>query len=286
MDKNKEIRSILIPENRPEIRKVDGEPTKIIGYAVRWDQLSNPIWGVFQEKFKKGAFTNRMADVYASWQHDEREVLGRTPDTLVVVEDDIGLRYEITPPSWAEKYIETIERGDVRGSSFIFRAVKEEWDETNPDTPIRTVVEADLIEVSPVTTPAYPQSSVGVRSAKEVFESRKKEKRAADIGSSPAFPVGSRVAANISPPHMEGQSGGEVREAVLTWVYGIVFDGMEDMGVHKWYVESELIAESAEAEDDERKVDKKGMKGMKMRSSLDLEQEKRARELQLLKYNF
>ena len=276
MDKDREIRSILIQENRPEIRKVDGEPTKIIGYAVRWDQLSNPIWGYFQEKFKKGAFTNRMADVYASWQHDEKEVLGRTPNTLLLTEDDNGLRYEITPPSWADKYVETIERGDVRGSSFIFRAVKEEWDESNPDMPIRTVTEADLIEVSPVTKPAYPQSSVGIRSEKEVFEGRFAEKRADD--SSPAFSPGTRIQVEIDTPHMEGQSTGEVREAVLTWVYGIVFDGMEDMGIHKWYVESELKTERTNSDDldDERKKEQPGnknkdTKGMDMKRSAELD---------------
>lgn len=153
---------------------MEGEPTKIVGYAVRWDQLSLPIFGMFQERFKRGAFAASLVqpDVYASWQHDSREVLGRTPNTLAVFEDEIGLRYEITPPSWAEKYIETIERGDVRGSSFIFRASKQEWDETNPDISIRTITEAELFEVSPVTTPAYPQSSVGIRSAEEVFNNR------------------------------------------------------------------------------------------------------------------
>lgn len=164
----------MLPESRPEVRKVDGEPTKIVGYAVRWDQLSHPIFGMFQERFKRGAFTASLInpDVYASWQHDSREVLGRTPNTLALIEDDIGLRYEITPPSWAEKHIETIERGDVRGSSFIFRSVVEEWDETNSDMPIRSIIEAELFEVSPVTTPAYPQSSVGIRSAEDIFNSR------------------------------------------------------------------------------------------------------------------
>lgn len=157
-----------------EVRKVEGEPTKIIGYAVRWDQLSHPIYGMFQERFKRGAFAASLInpDVYAAWQHDAREILGRTPGTLLVAEDDIGLRYEITPPSWAEKYVETIERGDVRGSSFIFRSTKEEWDETNEDMPIRSVIEAELYEVSPVTSPAYPQSTVGVRSAEEIFQAR------------------------------------------------------------------------------------------------------------------
>jgi len=174
MDKEKEQRELLVPSNKPEIRRADGEPAKIVGYAVRWDQLSHPIFGMFQEQFKRGAFTKSLVnpDVYASWQHDSREILGRTPNTLQLFEDDIGLRYEITPPNWAEKHIETIERGDVRGSSFIFRSLVEEWDETNSDMPIRSVIEAELYEVSPVTTPAYPQSSVGIRSAEEVFQSR------------------------------------------------------------------------------------------------------------------
>ncbi|MBY9077270.1 HK97 family phage prohead protease [Paenibacillus sp. HN-1] len=176
MKKTKEQRELLLQGSRLEVRREDGEPPKIIGYAVRWDQLSKPIYGMFQERFARGAFSASLInpDVYASWQHDSREVLGRTPNTLVLTEDDTGLRYEITPPSWAEKYLETIERGDVRGSSFIFQAVREEWDESNADMAIRTVQAAELFEVSPVTTPAYPQSSVGVRSAEEVFQDRPK----------------------------------------------------------------------------------------------------------------
>jgi hypothetical protein len=127
---------------------------------------------MFQERFRRGAFSASLVnpDVYAAWNHNDSEILGRTPSTLTLIEDDVGLRYEIQPPSWAERYIETISRGDVRGSSFIFRPTKQEWDETNPDMPIRTVVEAELYEVSPVITPAYPASSVGVRSAEQVFK--------------------------------------------------------------------------------------------------------------------
>jgi HK97 family phage prohead protease len=156
----------------PEVRKADAdEPQKIIGYAVRWDQLSNPLWG-FQEKFSRGAFTESLtkADAYAAWNHDPAEILGRAPTTLKLEEDEVGLRYEILAPSWASRYVETIERGDVRGSSFIFRPVQQEWDESNPDMAIRTILKAELYEVSPVTTPAYPTSSVGVRSAEAVYQ--------------------------------------------------------------------------------------------------------------------
>lgn len=175
----KELRSLL---EAVEVRKSDGSPTKIAGYAVRWGQLSSPIAGFFKEKFERGAFTKTLAergnDIYAAWNHDSSQILGRAPTTLKLEEDEVGLRYEITPPSWADKHLETIERGDVRGSSFIFRAVKQTWDETDPNMDIRTVSEADLFEVSPVTTPAYPTSSVGIRSAEAVHEEYKQGKQA------------------------------------------------------------------------------------------------------------
>jgi HK97 family phage prohead protease len=154
-----------------EVRAQD-DKKKIVGYAVKWEQLSDPIWGYFQEQFRKGAFANslRENEVIATWQHNFEKILGRTPGTLTVEEDNIGLRYEIDPPSWADNYVETIERGDVSGSSFTFRATKTEWDDTNPDMSIRTVIEAELIEVAPVTFPAYPQSETGVRSAEAIFQ--------------------------------------------------------------------------------------------------------------------
>ena len=173
--KEREQRSnVFLPSVELRAAEEEGKMKKIIGYAVKWDSRSNPIWGLFQEQFRKGAFQKSLSnqEVVATWQHRMEEVLGRTPGTLTVAEDEVGLRYEIDPPSWAERHIETIERGDVRGSSFIFRAIKEEWDESDPDMALRTVTEASLFEVCPVTIPAYPQSVASARSAEDVFESR------------------------------------------------------------------------------------------------------------------
>lgn len=167
--KSKELR--MDTELLPEVRAGEDGSKKITGYAVKWDRLSVPIFGLFREKFRRGAFADSLekdGDVYASFQHNVSETIGRTPKTLRLEEDDIGLRYEIDPPSWFDK-IESIERGDVRGSSFIFslEGGKEEWDKTDSKMPVRTVVKARLFEVSPVTSPAYPQSSSGVRSAED-----------------------------------------------------------------------------------------------------------------------
>lgn len=80
----------------------------------------------------------------------------------------------------------------------------------------------------------------------------------------PAYDIGTRIAVAGSP-HMPDQAAGEIREAVLTWVYGVAFDSMPDM-IHHWYVESEIQAEDATVEQVAvaRKKKKPHMPGMKM----------------------
>ncbi|KXG42871.1 HK97 family phage prohead protease [Tepidibacillus decaturensis] len=159
-----------------EVRAGEGdEPIKITGYFIEWEKLSNPIMGFFREKFAKGAFRNLVnGDIRALWQHDVSKVLGRTTNkTLTIYEDDRGAKFELIPPetTWGKDAVESIRRGDVSEMSFMFKGFKDEWDEkADPDYPIRTVLEADLYEVSPVTFAAYPQTSVGVRSAQDVYQ--------------------------------------------------------------------------------------------------------------------
>ena len=59
-----------------------------------------------------------------------------------------------------------------------------------------------------------------------------------------AFAVGDRVRV-VGQAHGEGQTTGTIAELADSQAYGIVFDGMESMGVHRWYVGSELAAEGA-----------------------------------------
>ncbi len=66
-----------------------------------------------------------------------------------------------------------------------------------------------------------------------------KANRTSGVELAAAFGVGDRVTVAGSP-HMPGQVSGAVAIVSGEPVYGIVFDGMGDMGVHKWYVQSEL----------------------------------------------
>ena len=161
------------------IQQTENEPTKIVGYAARFNELSEEMWGM-REKIAPGAFKEAIgkSDVRALWNHDPNYVLGRTKNgTLQIREDEHGLFYEVTPPDaqWARDLMESIKRGDVDQSSFAFTVEAQEWDERS-DPITRTIVKVrELFDVSPVTFPAYPTATSGVRSLKDVAEERRKE---------------------------------------------------------------------------------------------------------------
>ena len=156
-----------------EVRADENEPKKIRGYAAIFEKLSVPLWG-FREKIAKGAFAESIKkdDIRALWNHDPNYVLGRNKSgTLALEEDDKGLKIEVTPPDtqWARDLLVSIERKDVTQMSFGFEVEKDEWDRSDEKNVIRTLLKSRLSDVSPVTFPAYPQTSVGVRSTEEVY---------------------------------------------------------------------------------------------------------------------
>ena len=163
-----ERRSFPVVELRAQT--TDAGP-RILGYAAPFGVLSENLGG-FREMVKAGAFTNTLKanDVRALWQHDPLYVLGRlNNNTLALKEDERGLWFEATPPDtqWARDALVSIQRGDVSQMSFAFNAVNEEWTATSEGL-VRTLIEVQLFDVSPVTFPAYPQTSAQVRS--RVFE--------------------------------------------------------------------------------------------------------------------
>jgi Escherichia/Staphylococcus phage prohead protease len=102
------------------------------------------------------------SDVIARFEHGT--VLGRVSNhTLRLREDGHGLRYEIDLPDTTagRDLLELIRRGDIRSSSFAFKAVREKWRDDKVGL-LRELLDVRLIDVSPVVTPAYQQTSVKV----------------------------------------------------------------------------------------------------------------------------
>lgn len=161
-----------------ELRAVDGSiraaEGEIEGYAAVFNQMAEIMPG-FREVIRPGAFSRAIeegADVRALWNHDPNFVFGRRASgTLAVNEDEHGLRYVARPPEaqWARDFAESIARGDVSQSSFAFVVRLERWtQDVEAGFSLRELLDVDLIDVSPVTYPAYAGTSVGLRSAADM----------------------------------------------------------------------------------------------------------------------
>lgn len=175
------------------IKADENEPQKIVGYAAKFNSLSEEMWGM-REQIAPGAFALAIqkSDVRALFNHDPNHILGRqSSKTLTLTEDATGLWYEITPPDtqWARDLVESIKRGDIKESSFAFsmKGGVEEWDDTVKPA-IRTIKTVGVLyDVSPVTYPAYPASTSGVRSLEDVYEAHKRETVAVSEATPPDY---------------------------------------------------------------------------------------------------
>jgi HK97 family phage prohead protease len=157
-----------------EARAGENDARTLTGYAALYGSETR-IAGMFREVIEPGAFRSALArqdDVRALFNHDPNHVLGRTKSgTLQLTEDARGLRYTVTlPDTQAGRDLWTsIQRGDVSQSSFAFSVDKEEWRDKSADLPLRVVTDVHLYDVSPVTYPAYDETSVSARSQVETI---------------------------------------------------------------------------------------------------------------------
>ncbi len=181
----REIRAMI--KGTVEIRSLpeeDGGGAIISGTAIPYNSESEEMYG-FREIVAPGAFKGSLGnDIRCLWNHDTGKPLGRTTNgTLTLRDTESGLAYECKLPetSWGKDARESISRGDVTGMSFGFRVLQDEWAyPKDSDIVVRTILEAELFEVSPVTFPAYPESVAEARN-KLGEEGRKKAQESRGI---------------------------------------------------------------------------------------------------------
>ncbi|MFF7233955.1 HK97 family phage prohead protease [Streptomyces sioyaensis] len=148
-----------------EVRS-EGQKFTFYGYALRWGRKSQNLGG-FRELVAEKATTETITqdDIRALFNHDANLILGRNMSgTLRLSEDSDGLHYEADMPdtTYARDLAVSMERGDVTQSSFGFRTVDDTWGIDEDDFPLRTLRKISLFDVSPVTYPAYVDSTSGV----------------------------------------------------------------------------------------------------------------------------
>ena len=155
-------------------QRADGSAGRISGYgAVYYD--GNPgteyevIPGLLKERIMPGAFDRaiREDDVRSLFNHDPSLILGRSiSGTLTLSVDKRGLIYSVDlgDTSIGKDVMEHIRRGDISGASFGFIASPEdqEWF-TEEGIDIRVIRSLKLLDVGPVTYPAYADTTANAR---------------------------------------------------------------------------------------------------------------------------
>ncbi len=178
--------------NKLEVRTASSESTRTVGgYAVKYNspELIQTRYGdCWLEEISADAFKNSLLEIKsgrvikALWNHETGKPIGSTAaGTLRFKEkDSTGLNYDVDLPenSWGNDIYESVKRGDVDGSSFAMRVKKDIWSKVDYEGKTvmkRTITEAELVEVSPCTFPAYNSSEISCRSLESAQNELKKE---------------------------------------------------------------------------------------------------------------
>jgi HK97 family phage prohead protease len=166
------------------VRDSTSDSVTLTGFAAVFDRRSEDLGG-FQEKIQRGAFSNTLKqhpDILGLYMHDYSNVLGRTSAyTLELVEGVTGLRFSmrvLANDGLSDGVVKRIARRDVHQMSFGFTAGKDTWELARKpgELDVRTLIEIDrLFEISVVSIPAYPQTSVQIASGKDSGPEEKQE---------------------------------------------------------------------------------------------------------------
>lgn len=179
LDENAERRFFSIDPEGIEVRE-EGESQIIEGTAAVVNRTTDMGW--YKEKIDRGAFDSVMKDdVVALFNHDPNYPLARTTakgeaklELYINKNGDLGYRFNAPNTSVGKDLLENIRTGVVSKSSFAFTIEKDEWSKGD-DADVRTIKKLKrLYDVSPVTYPAYNDTTVAARSA-ELHEKPSKE---------------------------------------------------------------------------------------------------------------
>ena len=161
-------------EVKTETREDEPDQNTIEGVAAVVEKTTDLGW--YDERIEKGAFDEVLNDdVRALFNHDSNFPLARsnkgegTLDLFITKTGDLGYRFEVPDRTFARDLQDAIKSGDVSQSSFAFRIKEEKWTYATKDNELerdlRSITKMErLFDVSPVTYPAYKDTTVAARS--------------------------------------------------------------------------------------------------------------------------
>lgn len=147
---------------------------RLLGYAAVFDKWSVDMG--FRERIRRGAFSRTLkdgTDKLALHHHRGDLILGRTSnDSLKLWEDSTGLAFDLSLPSTSlgKDVYQLVKRGDLTTMSFAFSLDGprgERWEESSSGELLRELLDLTLIEVSTTAQPAYLDTLVQARLARQ-----------------------------------------------------------------------------------------------------------------------
>ena len=147
-------------------------------------EIRHPLRGRFKEIIEKNALAETdLRDVRFLVNHNTDNIpLARSRNNnenstmQMVVDPEQGLfirvNLDVENNTEARNLYSAVERGDVSGMSFMFGAVKDRWENTRDEMPVRHIESIGrVLEVSAVTFPAYEASSIQTRGLSDALDS-------------------------------------------------------------------------------------------------------------------
>lgn len=163
-------------------------PTMEVRFSVfeTWYEINSWWEGRFLERTKRGAFKKTIKEnrrnIKCLFDHGYdfqigNKVLGAIDDLREDPDTPVGV-VPLFDTQYNRELLPGLEAGEY-GSSFRFRVIQESWNdepgtsEHNPDgIPERTITEIRLFEFGPVTFPANPDATAGLRSMTDTYYER------------------------------------------------------------------------------------------------------------------
>jgi HK97 family phage prohead protease len=161
---------MIIMQTRNYNTKPTIEGNKVSGYAIVYNEVGDAYDKAFSNKpyketIKQGAVKfHKDRPLILYWNHDYKSVpLANSKNgTLEYGLDDKGLWFKADLPQSATREREAIARGDVSNMSFGMNIKKDRF-----LNGIRELHDVEIGELSICPDPAYPQTSVSLRSRNE-----------------------------------------------------------------------------------------------------------------------
>lgn len=174
-----EQRFICQESAQVRIEKREDGSQFITGYGIVFYNPAEPgteyrMSGDWHERIDPASVDQSLsggADITSTFNHNRDALLGRTSaGTLTLTKDSRGVRFEVPYDANDPDHNRVkakIDRGDLRGASFTFRELAYDNKERDNGKKVWRVKSMELIEIGPVTEPAYTATSAGFRMSED-----------------------------------------------------------------------------------------------------------------------